>query len=217
MDQPIYHVFNRGVEKRDIFIDTRDYLRFLQNLYEFNNKLPVITRTLNYEEEKLTIRSEPRDTLVDIFAFCLMPNHFHLMIREKELGNLTEFMRKLGSGYTNYFNKKYERVGHLFQGKYRSVLLETESHFSHLPHYIHLNPIDLFPKDRPEEKLTKLGRYRWSSFPHYAGKENFGEIIDSKFLKDYLGNAEHVQKETLGWIKERTFDFTDESYIDASD
>ncbi|MBP9716168.1 MAG: transposase, partial [Candidatus Pacebacteria bacterium] len=104
----IYHIYNRGVDKRDIFMDDEDRIRFIHDLYEFNDSNPVIK--LNYhlsnnsEVGLPNIQRKPRELLVEILAFCMMDNHFHLMIRSVSENGITEFMRKLGTGYTNYFN-----------------------------------------------------------------------------------------------------------------
>src|SRR3989338_5554876 len=108
----IYHIYNRGVEKRTTFINNRDRLRFINSLYFFNYTFPSIKQS----EVGLPIpENDGREPLVELMAFCLMPNHYHLMLRDLTENGITEFMRKLGTGYTNYFNLRYQRVGALFQ------------------------------------------------------------------------------------------------------
>ena len=110
----IFHVLNRGVDKRKIFLDDRDYLRFIHDLFEFNDVNPALNigRYLNGSQlndlRNQSISRTPRKLIVEILAFCLMPNHFHLLLRQRVDGGITKFMRKLGIGYANYFNQKYE-------------------------------------------------------------------------------------------------------------
>lgn len=118
-------------------------------------------------------------------------------------------MHKLGTGYTNYFNQKYERTGSLFQGTYKAVAVTGESHFIHLPYYIHINPLDLeMPEWREREikdykKAMKfLENYRWSSFPDYIGKKNFPSVTQRGFLLEFFGGPEQYKKDTIKWLKE---------------
>ena len=131
-------------------------------------------------------------------------------MRQKKEGGITKFMRKIGTGYTNYFNKKYKRAGALFQGKYKLVRIEKDSHFIHLPYYIHLNPLDLkFLEWREgeiknyKETIKFLENYRWSSFLDYIGKKNFPSIISREFLLKFFDGPANYKKETLSWLKER--------------
>jgi len=152
---------------------------------------------------------KPRKLLVEILAFCLMPNHFHLMVRQKVENGITEFMRKMGTGYTNYFNKKHERVGSLFQGKYKVVHIQNERHFVHLPFYIHFNPLDLVESEwrngriKNFEKTAKfLENYRWSSYLDYIGKKNFSSVTQRNFLLENFNGPEHYKKQALLWLKD---------------
>ncbi|MEK7095926.1 MAG: transposase, partial [Patescibacteria group bacterium] len=120
----IYHIFNRGVEKRDIFVGEKDYFRFVHDLYEFNDEDRVYNSLYFFKREPKSIEVQPqyvkkeRKLLVDILAFVLMPNHFHLILRQRVENGIVKFLQKIGTGYTMYFNKKYERVGSLFQGRF---------------------------------------------------------------------------------------------------
>jgi putative transposase len=150
INDELYHVYNRGVEKRDIFMDEADRYRFVHNLYEFNDENPASNVSYYFDKRSGTVqpiihkgRRESRNPLVDILVFTLMPNHFHLLLRQKKENGISRFMQKLGTGYSMYFNKKHERVGGLFQGKFKAVHVNEEAHFIHLPHYIHTNPLEL--------------------------------------------------------------------------
>lgn len=208
----VFHVLNRGVDKRNIFLDDQDYFRFIHNLFEFNDTNPAFNLGyfLNRNQYVQYVKTlKPRELIVEILAFCLMPNHFHLLVRQKKDGGITKFMRKLGVGYANYFNQKYERTGTLFQGKYKAVLVNREPHFIHLPYYIHFNPLDLI---MPEWRMGKiknykkavkfLESYRWSSHLDYIGKKNFPSVTQREFLLKIFGGDESYQKEVKNWLKE---------------
>lgn len=210
----IYHIYNRGVEKRKIFLDEEDYLRFIHDLFEFNdiNPTPNLTYYLKSQFKSKEvglpkIEKESRKLLVEILVFCLMPNHFHLMVKQKVDGGITLFMRKLGTGYTNYFNQKYKRVGPLFQGKYKIVHLYQDAHFLYLPYYIHLNPLELIIPEWKEQGIKNikkamrfLEKYRWSSFLDYIGYKNFPSVTQRQFLLKLFNGAENYKKDTIRWI-----------------
>lgn len=202
----IYHVYNRGVEKRHIFLDGSNYSRFIDGLIIFNDIKPII----NPKQRIINIKngSYKRTPLVDILAFCLMTNHFHLLLKQIVDGGITEFMRKLGDGYVKYFNIKHDRVGTLFQGKFKSVLIENDSQFLYIPHYIHLNPLDLlYPNWREKgiknvtAALNFLDSYRWSSYGDYTEKPNFSLVLKKDILSEYFSGAEEYQKDLKDFIE----------------
>jgi len=210
----IYHIYNRGIEQRNIFLDDDDRLRFIHDLFEFNDENPTINLAYHFGQKQSKevglpkIERVPRKLLIDLLIFCLMPNHFHLMIKQQKEGGITAFMRKLGTGYTNYFNKKYNRVGHLLQGKYKIVHVNQESHFIHLPYYIHLNPLDAdFPEWR-ERKIKNykkamkfIENYRWSSFQDYIGIKNFPSVTQREFLLKFFEGPAQYKKDVANWLK----------------
>jgi len=212
----IYHIFNRGIDKRLIFLDDKDHLRFIHDLFEFNDLNPALnvayfysksTKSMEVSLPYISQMSEPRELLVDLLAFSLMPNHYHLMVRQKRDGGITEFMRKLGTGYTNFFNQKYERAGALFQGCFKAIIVKRESHFMHLPYYIHSNSLDLrFPEWRSgqikdlDKAIKFLKNYRWSSFPDYIGKNNFPSLTQREFLLEFFGGPERYLADTIKWL-----------------
>lgn len=200
VDGHIYHVYNRGVEKRDIFIDNKDYFRFVHDLYEFNDSNHVINTHyfFNHKSKSIEARKlygyQKRDPLVEILVFTLMPNHYHLMLRQIKENGIVKFMQKLGTGYTMYFNKKCEREGSLFQGRFKAAHITDETHFKHLPHYIHTNPLSL--NYRGSTSIDFLKAYRWSSFPDYIGRRNFPSVTERGFLLDMFGGEELYKKYT---------------------
>jgi putative transposase len=138
-----------------------------------------------------------------------MPNHYHLLLTPRVEGGVTKFMQKLNMGYAKYFNQKYERVGALFQGRFKSVPVVHEAHFLHLPFYIHFNPLDLFLPSWRERKIKDyqsaldfLGSYRWSSHLDYFGKKNFPSVTNRELLLDFFEGIEGYQKRTKEWLQE---------------
>ncbi|MCL4360234.1 transposase [Patescibacteria group bacterium] len=165
----VYHVFNRGVERRNIFLSARDYRRFtlLIEYYRFMDvprsfshflTLPVNER--QYYAAKL--RTTPPG--VDILAYCLMPNHFHLIVRQNVDHGIITAISTIANGYAKYFNKKQDRVGPLYQGPFKAVPIETDEQLLHVSRYIHLNPVSSGIIDEAD-----LWTYRWSSLPAYGG------------------------------------------------
>lgn len=132
-----YHIYNRGVEKRNIFSDTRDKDRFLRSMIEFNTKDPVGSLWL-LSLQKSALKRTPRSELVDIVCYCLNPNHFHFILREKMEGGISEFMKRMG-GYTKYFNAKYKRSGVLFQGVCQSRHIDSNEYLLYASVYVNLN------------------------------------------------------------------------------
>ena len=209
------HLLNRGVDKRDIFLDKQDYYRFIHGLYTFNdveNTNP--NHTYEKESSKSQMeRSKNRELLVNIHFFCLMPNHYHLMVSPAVEGGIPRFMKKLNMGYAKYFNEKNDRVGALFQGKYKSVLIERDAHFLYLPYYIHFNPLDLkMPEWRenkihnPKESLKYLQSYRWSSHLDYMGVKNFPSITQRKLFLELFGGEKKYTQSIKRYLKDMNID-----------
>lgn len=203
----IYHVYNRGVDKREIFTNDSDRRRFLACLYHFNdtNQAKNIERLCDINN----LPDNDREKLVEVLAFVLMPNHFHLLIKPLVENGVSEFMKKLGIGYTHYFNIKNERSGSLFQGKYKFIRIEDDEQLNYIPYYIHFNPIGIIEAGWKNKKIKNkdgalnfLKSYRWSSLHDYLGKNNFSKIIDRGILEDYLGTPEQLEKEMEHWLQE---------------
>jgi putative transposase len=214
LNNHIYHVYNRGVEKRDIFLDDHDRLQFIHDLFELNDQNAVQDIKLKSREVqppevgvKRYKNKNEREKLVDILAFVLMPNHFHLILKQKVDDGIPKFMQKLGTGYTMSFNKKYERVGCLFQGRYKAVLVEREEHLRYLPVYIHMNPIkSKISGGSTSRSWEFLENYRWSSLLDYIGKKNFPSVIEMDFLSEMLGSEEEHKQEIRSWLR-KNYDF----------
>ena len=155
-----YHLYNRGVEKRIIFVDEQDYVTFLSYLKVYLSsknenelrKLFMDPNTSSKEKERIRklLRLNNFSEEISLLAYCLMPNHFHILVRQKETNGITSFIQSLCTRYTMYFNKKYNRVGPLFQSVYKAVLVQTEEQFLHLSRYIHHQAIASQPSSYPE-------------------------------------------------------------------
>src|SRR3989338_5119873 len=194
----LWHVLNRGVEGRDLFLDSQDYARFVHNLYEFNDTAPAsefIRRDVGFTKAHIRLR----ERIVEIHGWVLMRNHYHLLLSELVEGGLTLFLRKLNIGYANYFNERYARHGTLFAGRTKKILVERQAHFLYILHYIHLNPLDYlkgFEEWRERSKgripnvhkaLAHLEGYRWSSYLDYAGSKNFPSLITKDLFESTAG------------------------------
>src|SRR3989338_28968 len=210
-----FHTLNRGVDKRNIFLDDKDRFRFVHDLYEFNDQNRVFD--VGYRANKsLDIASQDmkkkRKLLVDLHCFCLMGNHYHLLLSPRVENGISRFMKKLNMGYAKYFNQKYKRKGALFEGRYKSVAINTESHFIHIPYYIHLNPLDFVSPDwrnrtikNSKAAIEFLENYRWSSFLDYLGRKNFPSITNRSFLLKFFKGTGNHRVEVLNWIKGMDF------------
>ncbi len=159
-----YHIYNRGVEKRTIFIDHQDYSVFLRFLKEYllplNHPDLLKLKSLNKKRHPINCSSD-----IDLLSFCLMPNHFHLFIKQKTQQGIKSFMKALSTNYAMYFNYKYDRVGPLFQSIYKAALIEGESYFLHLSRYIHINPKEILDRDQP------LHEYPYSSYLYFLQRK----------------------------------------------
>ena len=174
-----------------MMLDEADHVRFVHDLFIFNDRNDVDPNHRFREPHPAAHRVR----LVDIHAYCLMPNHYHVLVSEVEDGGISLFMRKLNMGYAKYFNEKYERSGVLWQGTFKKIHMERDAHFLYIPYYIHLNPLDLtHPKWREgkilnvEKAFKSLTQYRWSSFLDYNGVRNFPSVLNQDLLSDVLGS-----------------------------
>lgn len=185
-----YHIYNRGVDKRKIFDNDRDRFRFLKTMQVLNNTeatyqdLRLVFNPIVDQSLALT-REEKGKPWVRIHAFCLMPNHFHLLIEQIVDKGVTKFLHKISTSYTKYFNLKNNRTGRLFEGTFKAILIEKDEYLIHLSRYIHLNPVELIGPNWKEKGIknwtrTKrfLSEYKWSSLPIYLGKKTWQTIED---------------------------------------
>ena len=205
-----YHIVNRGIDKREIFLDDEDRLRFINSLLVFNDQDSAQWHSSSFWQQKglsRLIGYKSKNSLVEICAFALMKNHFHLLARQLTEGGIAIFMNKLG-GYSSFFNKKYERTGSLFEGRYRIKLIKTEAQLKNNFVYIHTNPVEIVePKwkdwqvDDPQGAIEFLeNKYRWSSYQDYLGRENFPSLVSQDFFLKLFGGKEDVKRQIDSWI-----------------
>lgn len=210
VEMELWHVLNRGVDGRDLFLDDHDRARFVHDLYEFNDAVPI--DNLKYRFRNTGLRDpyfKTRELLVDIHGWVSMNNHYHLVLSERVDNGISLFLRKLNTGYVNYFNGKYERKGTLLQGRTKKILIDREAQFLYILHYIHLNPLDYFHGAKEwrvrskssiksmSKALEYLDSYRWGSYLDYVGKKNFPSILTTSVFKDALGDYHESLKEYL--------------------
>ncbi|OHA25334.1 MAG: hypothetical protein A3C79_02575 [Candidatus Taylorbacteria bacterium RIFCSPHIGHO2_02_FULL_45_28] len=170
-----YHLYNRGAHKAPIFLDQGDYMRFLQLLYVMNNQKQPQYRGSTSEQ---VFRLDRGGTSVDIISYCLMPNHFHLAIRETIEGGTHRFVHKLCTGYSMYYNNKYDHSGTIFQGSCKSKHVGNDEYLRYLIQYIHLNPFGIKEPDMNklakteylDEAISYSRNYDYSSFKDYLGE-----------------------------------------------
>jgi putative transposase len=200
-----YHLCNRGNSKQDIFLRGADYKRFIQLLYLSNGTKSFVFRELDVTN----IFSENRGSeLVSIGAYCLMPNHFHILVTPIVENGVQIFMQKLATGYSMYFNKKYERTGGLFEGRFKSKHADGDEYLKYLFSYIHLNPVKLIQSDWKEagirnisEAQQYLSSYTYSSYVDYlevARKEV--AILNREAFPDYFQTRKLLDEEMLDWL-----------------
>lgn len=200
-----YHIYNRGNSKQKIFHDKMDYLYFIKLLHFLNQKE---NKQLRDCESDVFIPHED-ETLVDIGAYVLMPNHFHILITPTENGNISKYMQKVCTGYVMYYNQKYQRTGSLFEGRFKSEHAGNDRYLKYLFSYIHLNPIKLIDSKWKERgiKDTKkaiifLNSYEYSSYLDYISTEARpqGIILNKAAFPDYFPNRKKFKSEILEWI-----------------
>jgi len=202
-----YHLYNRGVDKRIIFKSKKDYERFMMLLFVSNSneqsfRLDNLINQQHKTFDEILILDKGK-LLVSIGAWCLMTNHFHLLIRQEVDGGITKFMRKLGVGYSMFFNIKYQRKGALFGGLFKSKLIGIDDNYmKQLFRYLHLNPLDIEFSDW-ENVIDKLSidmkkfieSYKYSSYLDYAGTDRVEKnIINPENFPDYFQNSKSFRE-----------------------
>lgn len=196
----VYHIYNQGVARSAVFTQTTDYSRLIETFayYQYRDppvRFSQIARWLAKQKVSPVKPSAPR--IVEIYCYCLMPNHFHLLIKQLSEDGVSTFVSRSINSYTRYFNTRHRRVGPLFKGPFKAVRIETDQQLIHVSRYIHLNPLVSF--------VTRdLNKYRWSSYPTYIGlvKDNLckKEEVLSHFssVEDYqsfvLSRADYAKE-----------------------
>lgn len=192
-----YHVYNRGVEKRDVFLDERDYFRFLISIKGVNHFGANDFLDACGPEDRPKVGDErKREALVEMICYCLMPNHFHFVLKQNGEGGVPKFMQKLCTAYTMYFNKKNERTGVLFQGPYKAKHVDGDQYLLQVSRYIHLNPLDLLEGEESEAEFLK--NYKWSSLQFYLDEKRHSLVhLKKGLLAKQFSNIPEFARFTL--------------------
>lgn len=190
-----YHIYNRGVDKRNIFSDQNDFLRFFQSMDEFN----VVDASGGIYASSFQLRHpmfKSRSRLVDFVCYCVNPNHYHFILTPLVDEGIEKFMQKLGNGYTKYFNHKEKRSGSLFQGRFKSKHIDSNEYLLHLSVYVNLNN-----KVHDIELRHPMSKSSWNE---YLGKDN-GFCQKDVVLGQFRNTEEYKEfsENTLAGILER--------------
>lgn len=225
----IYHIVVKGIDENVIFKDIDDHYRGVFSIYEFNNAKRVEIRERRRERTKAKEQikkicqefkkikaqvcggrtsADSREKLVEVLAFCIMPNHLHLLLRQLKDNGINKFMVKLGTGYGGYFNRKYRRQGHVFQKQFTAVHIKNEEQLKVVFVYIHANLVSLIEpgwKEKgiknPKKVIKFLENHKWFSYPDYIGKKSFPSVTDRDFVLKIMGGEEGCKEFVEGWIK----------------
>jgi len=199
-----YHIYNRGNSKQTIFHDKEDYDRFMKLIFLSNGRKNFKIHFIGNEIYDF-YRGKP---LVNIGAYCLMPNHFHLLLTQTNNGSISKFMQKVSTGYAMYYNNKYERTGTLFEGKFKSEHAKDDRYLKYLFSYIHLNPMKLvipnWKKEGIKNKLRVLKfleRNPFSSYQDYLGyNRKQRKVINFKVFPNYFSTKSLFEDELFDWL-----------------
>lgn len=203
-----YHIYSRGVDKKDVFNSDEDCGRFMKLLFFCNGdktlKIDRIPRNSTFSDHL----DKRGNTLVDIGAYCLMSNHFHILVREKDGKGISTFMHRLMTSYSKYFNVKNNRKGHLFESSFQSRHVDGDEYLKYLFAYIHLNPLKIIEPDWRELGIknysyaqTYISSYPYSSFMDYAGRRrDYGHVLNKDSFPEYFKNNQEFIKSMFEWL-----------------
>jgi len=182
-----YRIYNRGVDERQIFMGKKDHFKFLKNLGDFNNESFYEQRVKSVSEsfKKLSFFLKKLPKIVEIVAYSLNPNHYHLILKQLKESGITNFMHKVGTSYTNYFNKKYERSGALFQGPFRAIHIDNNDYLIWLSGYLNGN-IEI-------HGTAKAESYKWSSFRKFLRLEENEIVGDIDIILSQFRNSKEYK------------------------
>ncbi len=200
-----FHLYNRGNSKQTIFHDQDDYYRFIKTLFLSNGQVNFKISNIGKSDIFNFDRGNP---IVNIGAYCLMPNHFHLLLSQPPNGSISKFMQKLSTGYSMYHNTRHGRTGALFEGKFKSEHVDTDRYLKYTFAYIHLNPVKLIDPKWKEEGIrdkTKtikfLEQYKFSSYQDYLGhNRREARVINLKAFPNYFTSPNLVKKDIFEWL-----------------
>lgn len=223
----------RALDNNLLFRDKNDYYRGVFSIYEFNNSKPVSIEKRRKQRKRFktdqarrgptppppelgeggprpTIEEDKRDKLVFVEAFCLMPNHIHLLLKQIQEDGITKYMSKFGTGLGGYINRKHNRKGHVFQGRFLDVAINDDEHLKIIFTYIHTNSVALIePKWKDlgirdsERAIQFIENYKWSSYSDYLDKQNFPSVTDRAFVSEVAGGVGECRKHVNHWINKK--------------
>lgn len=209
-----YHIFNRGINKQAVFLDKTDYARMAcifmlaqstEPLYNIGRHAHAFLKNGELNMKKRNIESIIESRVVEVVAFVIMPNHFHIIVKELTEGGIALYAQKVEIAYTKYFNTKNKRSGYLFQGPYQSVHIEDNDQLLHLSAYIHRNTREL------KEWKNKEHLYLWSSYWDFIQENRWGELLKNEIISEQFKNAD----EYFDFVKNSgTKELDEEFYID---
>jgi REP element-mobilizing transposase RayT len=206
-----YHLFNRGVDKREVFLCQKDLDRFFQSMSEFNTLIPIgsiYAASFRKNNPLSPLRNLVSKTgkLVDFICYCLCPNHYHFILRQSANRGIEKFMHRLGLGYTNYFNKKYKRSGSLFQGTFKANHIDSDEYLLYASAYVNLNY-------KVHQLTSKFFISSWGNYIQLEGKEKFcdtdiilGQFVNVSEYKNFAENAVIIARERKELEKITKFD-----------
>ncbi len=209
VENEYYHIYNRGNSKQIIFLDKEDYYHFIKLIYVCNSTKNIVNRNVGINAYDF----ERNENLVYVGAWCLMPNHFHILLKEKTENGISKFMQKISTAYSMYFNKKYKRTGGLFEGKFKSEHINNDRYLKYLFSYINLNPVKLIQKDWKEKGIKNLskiieflGNYQYSSYLDYLNEKRIqSKILNTKEFPKYFPSKESLNQELISWLEYKDF------------
>lgn len=172
-----YHLYNRGINKQSIFLDPTDYYYFIKILKKY------LSPELSHNPQTGLIDPLNLAGTIDLVCFTLMPNHFHFLVKQNHANGITQLTQRILTAYVKYFNGKYMRIGPLFEGKLKGIIVDTDTYLLYLSRYIHRNHINVYPDTRIED-------YDYSSYAYYMGKKHANWLkIDYILQYFYSKNA----------------------------
>lgn len=196
LDLSTYHVYNRGNQKQTLFFDQQDYARFLFLILYFQS--PEVFTQINRNVSKFVTKQSfgvkkddeeevVKRRVVTLQNFCIMPNHFHLTVFNNSETGLEKYMHRISNGYAKYFNTKYERTGHVFQGTYKAVLIDSDKQHVYTSAYIHKNSEEI------TEWQGRADSYIWSSYQDYIRENRWGELLDISTIRDTFSSSQEYR------------------------
>lgn len=210
----IYHVVKRATEGRKIFSKSQDTHRFILGLEFFNDVKPINlwgiiagSDPAKLRERLKEQRNKKRAPIAELLAFVLMPNHIHLIIREIKENGISKYIQKLG-GYSTYFNKQYDRMGSLFQSRFKAIPIKDDIQLNTVFAYVHTNPVELWEPGwkkhkvkNPQKAIEKLEGYWASSYNDYIGKAKFPYAVNREFFLDFYSSEKRCKQAVEDWIR----------------